>query len=102
MAVYFIGSFDVADPQEYEGYVPGVVPLLEKHGAEVLVADYDPQSLEGEARGVNVVFRFESEEQLLGFYNDPEYEPLKNQRIRASANRLISMAKEFVSPSESR
>ena len=41
MSAYVIGSYDIVDTKAYEGYVPGVVPLLAKHGAEILVADYE-------------------------------------------------------------
>ena len=61
MSAYIIASYDIVDPKGYEGYVPGVVPLLQKHGAEILAAEYDAQPLEGEKRSVYVVLRFESE-----------------------------------------
>jgi uncharacterized protein (DUF1330 family) len=32
MAVYLIVGYDITDPKGYEGYVPGVVPLLQKRG----------------------------------------------------------------------
>ena len=47
MAAYVIASYDIADAEAYRGYVPGVAPLLAKHGAEILVADYDAKGLEG-------------------------------------------------------
>ena len=51
MPVYFIVSYDIEDPEAYERYVPGVVPLLQKHGAEILVADYEATTVEGLAVG---------------------------------------------------
>jgi uncharacterized protein (DUF1330 family) len=48
MAVYVIAGYDITDPKGYEAYVPGVVPLLQKHGAEILAADYESETLEGE------------------------------------------------------
>ena len=65
VAVYIIASYDIVDPKGYEGYVPGVVPLLRKHGAEILAAEFDAQPLEGEKRSVYVVVRFESESAAL-------------------------------------
>lgn len=32
MPAYVICSYDIADPKGYEAYVPGVMPLLQKHG----------------------------------------------------------------------
>lgn len=99
MSVYFIVSYDVKDPEIYKDYVPGVVPLLQKHGAEILVADSDAQQLEGAARGVNVVIRFASEEAAMGFYNDPAYVPVKQIRLDSTVNGTAILAKQFVPPS---
>ncbi len=52
MAVYFIVSYDIEDPQAYEAYVPGVLPLLKKQKAEVLGADNQAKPLEGQGRGL--------------------------------------------------
>ena len=94
-----IVSYDVVDAKKYEGYVPGVLPLLTKHGAEVVVADYDVRVLEGEKRGVYVVLRFPSEEAAMGFYDDPDYEPVRKIRLESTANGNFVMASEFVPPS---
>ena len=99
MSIYMILSYDIEDPQGYEGYVPGVIPLLQKHNAEILVADYEATSIEGEAQGVNVVLRFESEEAAMNMYNDPAYQPLKKIRLDATKNGTLLLAKQFVPPS---
>ena len=100
MSVYIIASYDIKDPKVYEDYVPGVVPLLQKHGAEILVADYDAETLEGQGRGVNVVLKFESEEAALNWYNDPDYGPVKKIRLDSTENGSLILAKQFVMPSE--
>lgn len=95
MSVYVIATYDVDDPKGYEGYVPGVVPLLQKHGAEILAADYQAESLEGQARGVNVVLKFPSAEAARNWYNDPDYGPVKRIRLDSTKNSSTTMAKEF-------
>ncbi len=100
MSVYFIASYDIEDPEVYEGYVPGVRPLLQKHGAEVLVADYEAKTIEGQGRGVNVVLRFESEAAAMNWYNDPDYGPVKKIRLDSTTNGTAILAKQFVPPSE--
>ena len=100
MAAYVIATYDIVDPQGYEPYVPGVIPLLGKHKAEILVADYEPETLEGERRGVNVVLKFESEEAARAWHSDPEYGPVKQIRLDATANGTLTIAKEFVMPTE--
>lgn len=93
MASYVIVSYDIVDPKAFEPYVPGVIPLLQKHGGEVLVADFEAKSLEGEKRGVNVVLKFASEEAALAWFNDPAYEPVKKIRYDSCANNYMVLAK---------
>ena len=100
MAAYIIASYDIVDPEAYEGYVPGVVPLLEKHGAEILVADYDARALEGEARSVYVVLKFESEEAALAWHSDPAYEPVRRIRLDSCERNDLVLAREFVPPGD--
>jgi uncharacterized protein (DUF1330 family) len=94
-----LASYDIVDPEAYEGYVPGVVPLLQKHGAEILAAEYDAQPLEGEKRSVYVVLRFQSEEAARGWYTDPAYEPVKKIRLDSCDNSNLVLARQFVPPS---
>lgn len=98
-AAYFIGSYDITDHEAYERYVAGVVPLLQKHGAEVLVADYDAHSLEGEKRGFYVVLRFSSQDAALAWYHDPAYASVKQIRLDNTNHANAVMAKAFVPPS---
>jgi uncharacterized protein (DUF1330 family) len=100
MSVYIIVSYDIKDPKVFENYVPGVRPLLQKHGAEILVSDREAKTLEGQGRGVNVVLKFESEEAAMGFYNDPDYGPVKKIRQDSTENGTVILAKQFVPPSE--
>jgi uncharacterized protein (DUF1330 family) len=100
MSVYVIAEYDIADPKGYEGYVPGVVPLLQKHGAEILVADYEAAALEGRPGGVTVVLKFGSEKAARDWYNDPDYGPVKQIRLGTTKNGTIVLAKEFKMPSK--
>lgn len=98
MSAFIIASYDIVDSKGYEGYVPGVVPLLQKHGAEILVAEYDAQVLEGEKRSVYAVLRFESEKAALNWYNDPVYQPVRKIRVGSCDNNNLVLAKQFVPP----
>ncbi len=100
MAAYLIVSYDITDPEKFEPYVPGVLPLLQKHGAEILVGDFGATALEGECPGVNVVIRFDSEENARAFYNDPEYQPVRQIRLDSTENGTVVLAQEFELPSE--
>ena len=98
MSVYILAIYDIVDPDAYAPYVPGVVPLLAKHGAEILVAEYDAQTLEGAAGGTYVVLRFETEAAAMAWYDDPEYQPIKKIRMNASSNGRLALARAFVPP----
>ena len=99
MSVYLVVTYDIADPKAYETYPAGVLPLVLKHGAEVLVADYAAQAIEGRAPSVTVVLRFKSEEAARTWYNDPAYTPVKKIRLDSTRNTCIVLAKEFTPPS---
>ena len=76
-----------------------VGPLLVEVGAHPLVVSPDARLLEGTDAGFNVVVRFPSEERALAFHGSPEYAPLKELRLRATAGHSCVLAKEFVVPS---
>ncbi len=96
MSAYIIATYDIVDREGYSGYVPGVAPILQKHGAEILVADFDAQPLEGEKRNAYVALRFESAEAALGWYNDPAYEPIRKIRMESCDNNSVAIARPFV------
>jgi uncharacterized protein (DUF1330 family) len=98
MPAYIIASYDITDPDGYERYLAGVVPLLEKHGAEVLVADHEAQAFEGDKRSTCIVLRFDSEVAALAWYNDPAYAPLRKLRLDASRNGSLALCSGFVPP----
>ena len=89
MAVFYIGSYDIVDPGEFQKYPPVVLALLPKYGGEVLASDTSALVVEGTARTMNAIIRFPSREAALGLYNDPAYQEAK--RIRQASTRNISM-----------
>jgi uncharacterized protein (DUF1330 family) len=89
MAVFYIGSYDIVDPKEFQKYPPLVMALLPKYGGEVLASDTSAFVVEGTTRTMNAIIRFPSREAALGLYNDPEYQEAK--RIRQSSTKNISM-----------
>ena len=40
MAAYLIVNYELTNPADYKFYPPAVLPTLEEHGAEILVAEY--------------------------------------------------------------
>ena len=97
MAVYYIGMYDIVDP-EFQKYPPVVLSLLPKYGGEVLSSDVDAFLLEGTPRRMNAIIRFPSREHALGLYNDPDYQDAKALRQRTTANVSMVIVEAFAPP----
>ena len=96
MAAYFILTQTVTDQTAYsEQYIPGVMPFLAKYGAEVLVAAFETEALQGEPADGVVVLRFPSERDVRDFVNDPDYRSLKELRLRITTNANAVLAPAF-------
>jgi len=68
MAAYLVLMQEVDDVERYRNeYLPGVLPLLQKHGAETLVAGFDAEPAEGEPPNSTVVIRFADAAAAWGF-----------------------------------
>ncbi len=89
MAIYYIGSYDIIDAEEFKKYPPVVMSLLPKYGGVALASDTAAILVEGTARTMNAIIRFPSKEAALGLYNDPAYQEAK--RIRQASTRNVSM-----------
>lgn len=101
MAVYYIASYDITDPETFYGkYAPNVGPLLQRHGGEVLVISADSRPIEGSPCSVSVVLKFDTEAAALDWYNDPDYAPLKNLRHQSTTNSTAVLAKQSAGPSQ--
>jgi uncharacterized protein (DUF1330 family) len=89
LAVYYIGTYDIVDPEQFKKYPPLVMALLPKYGGEILASDPEAFVVEGTGRTMNAIIRFPSKEAALGLYNDPDYQEAK--RIRQASTNNISM-----------
>jgi uncharacterized protein (DUF1330 family) len=89
MAIFYIGSYDIVDPDEFQKYPPLVMALLPKYDGVVLASDTAGYLVEGTARTMNAIIRFPSKEAALGLYDDAAYQAAK--RIRQASTRNISM-----------
>jgi uncharacterized protein (DUF1330 family) len=98
MAVYFVATYDVADAKAYGPYPGQVRPLLQKHGGEVLVSDFESAPLEGTPPRVTVIVRFATEAAARAFYDDPAYVPVKQLRLDTTSHGRAVLVQEFVPP----
>ena len=96
MSVYYIGSYDIVNMEEFQNYPPKVLALLAKYKGEVLASDVEAVVVEGKAKTMNAIVKFPSMEAALGFYNDREYqEKIRPIRINSTANCTMVLVKEF-------
>ena len=98
MSVYYIGMYDIDNPEQFQGYPPQVLALLPKYGGEVLASDTSAYVLEGKPRTMNAIIRFPSREAALGLYNDPEYQEAKRMRQQSTSNITMVLVEAFASP----
>jgi len=89
MAAFYIGSYDIVDPDEFRKYPPIVLGLLPRYGGEVLASDTSGVLVEGAIRTMNAIIRFPTKEAALALYDDPDYQEAK--RIRQASTRNVSM-----------
>jgi uncharacterized protein (DUF1330 family) len=95
MAAFYIGSYDIVDPDEFQKYPPVVMALLPKYGGVVLASDTAAFLVEGTARTMNAVIRFPSKEAALGLYNDAAYQEAKRVRQASTKNTSMVLVEEF-------
>ena len=95
MAVFYIGTYDIVDPELFKQYPPLVMALLPKYGGEVLASDTDAYLVEGTARTMNAIIRFPSKAAAIGLYNDPAYQEAKRIRQASTTNISMVLAQEM-------
>lgn len=97
MPGYVVANYTITNPEGYEPYVPAVVPTIVAAGGEILVADLESESPEGDTGDVTVVLRFESKEAALAWYKSPEYAEAKPLRTENSEG-VFMITDGFVPP----
>ena len=86
---YWIGRVDVTNPDGYQSYVRAARAMFGEYGAKVLVSGGRFETLEGAARGRNVVIEFADYDTALACYNSQKYQAAKALRAGAVVLDLI-------------
>ena len=84
MAAYMVFNYRITDQDAYQPYLGKVVDTLKAHGAEILVADFESEVIEGDPGHVTVVLRFESKDAARGWFGSPEYTAIVGLRTDSS------------------
>lgn len=82
-------NYTINDADAYQAYPPAAMPSIGASGAEVLVADYASDTVEGEPGHVTVVLRFPSKEAARAWYDSPEYTEAKPLRLASTSGSTV-------------
>ena len=97
LTAYLVANYRITDPESYGAYPPAVIPTLVAYGAEILVADYASEAIEGRPSSVTVVVKFPSKDAARAWYDSPEYREIVGLRTDNSEGFLL-LANEFAMP----
>jgi uncharacterized protein (DUF1330 family) len=97
MSAYLIFTYTIVDPEGYKQYPVAAMPSIGAHKAEVLVADYQSDPVEGNPGRVTVVLRFDSKDAARAWYECAEYQSAKPLRINSTEGAVV-LCDGFVMP----
>ena len=92
MSAYVIVNIDVQDAELFAEYRTKVPAFVQKYGGEylarggktvVMEGDWTPQRL--------IIFRFPDIASAQAMLDDPEYQPLKELRLRAARTQMVAI-----------
>ena len=90
MAVYAVVNVRVTDPARYGEYRDKAPATIAHYGGRYLVRGGAVEALEGEWDPERLVLlEFESMGRLRGWYDSPEYAPLKRLRGEAATTQFV-------------
>ncbi len=92
MTAYVVFNYQIDDREAYNAYLAEVPKTLEAHGAEILVADFESETIEGNAGHVTVVLGFASKDAARNWYQSAEYQSIIALRTDNSAG-IATLAK---------
>lgn len=85
MAAYLVAHLTaIKDPDAFARYREAVAPALARAGGRYVIRGGEPHMLDGEKFGRTVVIEFSSMEAARGFFEGPEYAPLRTLRQSAA------------------
>lgn len=87
MTGYLILNIEVRDADAYQSYRQQAEPIVTRFGGRYLIRGGGIQNLEGKPGFKRlVVVEFPSIEEARRFYNSPDYQPVKQIRLRSAVS----------------
>ena len=80
MSAYVLAQIQIDDPEEYQNYMAGFMPIFERHGGKLLATSKNQTIvIEGSwAYPSTVVMKFSSVESAQAWCDDPDYKRSQN------------------------
>lgn len=90
MSAYAIGQLEIFDPDEYQKYLAGFMPIFERHGGELLASTKNTTTVvEGKwSLPRTVIMKFPSLQHAHDWHDDPDYQALAEHRRRSARANL--------------
>jgi len=90
MSVYVIAQLKVHDPDEYQNYLAGFMPILRRHAGRLLARSLEAEVIEGSwALPRTVILRFPTAEDAHRWHHDPDYQAIAVHRQRAADCNIV-------------
>ena len=91
MSAYMIAQIEIHDPEEYQNYLAGFMPIFQRYGGELLATTKnDTTVIEGEwAYPKTVIMKFPNVDKAREWHHDPEYIQLAKHRHRSARANLV-------------
>ncbi|MFA3920928.1 DUF1330 domain-containing protein [Ruegeria hyattellae] len=91
MSAYVIAQIEIHDPEEYQSYLKGFMPIFERFSGRLLVSSaQEPKVLEGKWDLPSVVvLEFPDTDHAQNWISDPEYQKLAHHRHRSARTNLV-------------
>jgi uncharacterized protein (DUF1330 family) len=80
MSAYLVANYTITNPDGYAAYPAAVAPTLEPFGGELVVADFDSESIEGEPLPVTIIVKFPSKDAARAWHGSTAYQAVISLR----------------------
>ena len=90
MSVYFLGQVQIEDPEEYQKYLQGFFPILEKYNGVFLAGGDNTEVIEGEwFSSRSIIIQFADRDEAMNWHHSDEYQQLAKHRRNSSTSNLV-------------
>ena len=87
MSAYMVAQIDIHDPDGYQAYLAGFMPIFERYGGELLATSKG--ETEEWATPRTVIMKFPSLDHARRWHEDSDYQALAEHRRQAARANLV-------------